>query len=244
MTQQATVSVITPIYNNLDKLKITAESVLGQKGTNFEFIVVDGACDSESVEYFNKLKNQKDIFRFISEPDRGIYDAMNKGVKIARGTYIIFLGAGDEFFSDSTLAEFSTILDTGIYDIVYGYIIKKYSDRHEKYKERIGFWYKLIMHPISHQALFSKRTLFADKEFDLNYKICSDQDWIMGMYKDGKKFKYIDRPVVLYDMFGISATKEGNKLGKAERVQIQEYYYPNYSLTKKVLKQMMGRKEH
>ena len=86
-------SIITPTYNCIEKIKLTLDSVISQSFVELEYLIIDGLSNDGTGEFISKIKDQR--VRILSEPDMGIYDAMNKGVRMARGKYLLFLGAGD-----------------------------------------------------------------------------------------------------------------------------------------------------
>lgn len=103
------ISIITISYNNLEGLKRTVHSVLSQSYKDYEYIVVDGGSNDGSKEYLEA--NSAHITRWVSEPDKGIYNAMNKGIAMATGKYCIFMNSGDHFFSATTLEDAAPQLD-------------------------------------------------------------------------------------------------------------------------------------
>ena len=109
-------SVITVNYNNITGLKKTFESVFCQTNKEFEYIVIDGASVDGSVDEI--IAHKADIEYYVSEPDRGVYDAMNKGIKVATGDYCVFMNSGDCFYSDDVVEAALPLLDGT--DIVYG----------------------------------------------------------------------------------------------------------------------------
>ena len=118
-------SIITATYNSEKTLKATIESVLNQDISDFEYILVDGNSSDASVDiiesYSEKFKRKGVRYKWISEPDTGIYDAWNKGVKLATGDWIAFLGS-DDFYLDGALKDYSVILNSQAalnYDLVY-----------------------------------------------------------------------------------------------------------------------------
>lgn len=164
------ISVITVNYNNQEGLKRTIESVQKQQASLFEFLVIDGGSTDKSIDIIQRYADGIDYW--ISEKDRGVYDAMNKGILQARGTYIIFMNSGDTFASSSVLGDVKGDLTTRMYDLVYGNII--YQGKTITYTPKLGLYYMLHI-GISHQSVFIKKELF-DKTglYDLTYKITAD----------------------------------------------------------------------
>lgn len=120
------ITVVTINYNNLEGLRETVESVMGQSFPDLEYIVIDGGSTDGSREYL-KACHQKTFSYWCSEPDNGLYDAMNKGLKHSTGDYVIFMNSGDRFFSKETLNNVSERI-VGNEDVVYGSALFRYSD--------------------------------------------------------------------------------------------------------------------
>lgn len=111
-------SIITITYNAAETIETTFRSVVGQSFTDYEYIVVDGDSKDGTVDFLRSRKNCLAVF--ISEPDKGLYDAMNKGMHLAKGEYLIFLNAGDTFHSENTLADIAVSIGTSRPDVIYG----------------------------------------------------------------------------------------------------------------------------
>ena len=128
MQNNAKISIVTINYNNPSGLKKTIESVVNQTWKNFEYIIIDGGSTNGDVDIIKSFDNQIDYW--VSEPDKGIYNAMNKGIKKATGDFIIFINSGDNFTNSSVLEEVQSKL-TSDFDIYYGdyYRIKSNSKR-------------------------------------------------------------------------------------------------------------------
>lgn len=200
------VSIITVTYNSLDMLQKTVESVHGQTYRNKEFIIIDGASTDGTREYL--LKHQNRIDAWISEPDQGIYDAMNKGSKKATGEWLIFLNSGDIFCSPNVLADiFSVGLSTDV-DVIYGDSV--YSYGREEYKEfrksqeLRNFWKGMVT---SHQSFFVRKRIMDRRPFDTRYKIASDFNQLYTLFMDGGLFVHKVLNISCVDTTGISNNK-------------------------------------
>lgn len=220
------ISVVVVTYNAEDKIGITLDSFLNQ---NIDFdvaecVVIDGCSKDHTIETVKKYCIfHKNIKLFVEEDD-GIYDAMNKCLRCSSGEYILFLGAGDTFASDSVL---KNVVEQAKCDIVYGYVyMKDMSNNAFKYIVKLDFIYTFRFSPISHQAVFARRSLFNSYKFDMAYKIAADQDWIMRCYKNGCTTQFIDVAICNFDMNGISGTDSGKQLYLQEKQLIQKTYYP------------------
>lgn len=184
-------SIITVCYNSVDVIEKTIISVINQENADYEYIVVDGSSSDGTINIINKHSNQID--KFISEKDTGIYDAMNKGIEMASGKYLLFLNADDILYSNKTLNNVCQFIGVDKYssDIYYGDIEleNEYGIFHQKPRDLKLFPHKMV---ISHQAVFVKRELLIDNLFDLNYKYCADYKQLSSLYINGAKFKYMD----------------------------------------------------
>jgi glycosyltransferase involved in cell wall biosynthesis len=209
-------SIITINYNNIDGLIKTVNSVINQTFKEFEYIVIDGGSTDNSIEVIKDYTNH--INYFVSEPDNGIYHAMNKGILKAKGEYCFFLNSGDWFVSDKTLEEiFANAPD---FDILYGRLI--ICDKNDKIisrtigKNRITLL-DVYNHTIKHQSSFIKRELFNRYGlYNENLKIISDWAFFMKSVGLGDaSVKYLDLDIAFFDNSGISSNSE--EICKKER---------------------------
>ena len=163
------ISVITVNYNNNEGLKQTIKSVLEQRYDDYEYIVIDGDSNDGSLETLNSIDGEITV---ISERDHGIYEAMNKGVRLARGEYCIFMNSGDVFKDEYVLCNVSNEL---IFDIIVG--IGQWGETNkmifppEEKELSICYFIKSALH---HQSAFIKRELLLKCPYDETYKIASD----------------------------------------------------------------------
>ncbi|MBK9191855.1 MAG: glycosyltransferase [Crocinitomicaceae bacterium] len=177
-----TFSVITVHFNQLPLLKSTVENIVSQQGFGeiIEYIIVDGLSMDGTIDYLHGLKAEKSIHRII-ERDKGIYDAMNKGIKAATGEYIIFINAGDQLAESDTLVKIANAHKS--FDVLYGDTEIAYETftrfAHSKPLEK--FWQSL---PFVHQSVIVKREILLQNLFDLSYKFCSDYDQLSKLYAD------------------------------------------------------------
>ncbi len=192
------ISIITAVYNGIYSLEPTINSVLNQTYKNIEFIIIDGGSDDGTQEIIKKYKDR--IAYLISEKDKGVYDAMNKGVDKATGDWIYFLGSGDILLNVlDKVAE--KLLDSN--KIYYGNVFRL--DTQEKYDGEFSA-HKLAITNICHQAIFYPASVFKKYKYDLKYKIQADH--ILNMFCFGDKqysFQYFPLTVAIYEGDGYSA---------------------------------------
>jgi glycosyltransferase involved in cell wall biosynthesis len=171
-------------------------SVINQTYKNIEYIIIDGGSTDGTVDIIKKYEDK--ISYWVSEPDKGIYYAMNKGIDKANGEWINFMNSGDWFYNKSVI---SLIFenDYSVYDLVYGNTEKRCTDK--TIIEKAGkFWKPGIVH----QSIFSKTTLNKKYKFDNSYKIAADFDFTYKVFVKGYKTLYLDITITSFDMIGIS----------------------------------------
>lgn len=218
-------SIITINRNNAAGLRKTMESVFSQTYRDFEYIVVDGASTDESVKVIKGLKservNELKNFTWISEPDTGIYNAMNKGVRMCCGEYTLMLNSGDYLVDEHVIERIMPELDGT--DVVQGNNIEEREGvlyRDCGYcKSEIDF-FDVMKGYFLHQASFCRRDLF-DRfgYFDENYRISGDTKFFMKCLGVGDAtYKYVNVDVANYDMNGVSAGKSGAIKNEYSRV--------------------------
>ena len=205
------VSVVTVCYNAVQTLEKTILSVLSQTYPDVEYIIIDGGSTDGTVDIIKKYAGR--LAYWVSESDKGIYDAMNKGMKHANGDYLIFLGADDLFFSGETLSVIAPNLEKE--EVYYGdsymtYIRKIYWGRFNKYKLAIG--------NICHQAIFYPRCVYKRKGYDIRYKVYADYVYNMELF-DKVKFNYLDETVSIFN-YGGTSYRAKDKLFKITKKKI------------------------
>ena len=200
-------SIITINYNNLEGLKRTVESVVNQTWQEFEYLIIDGGSTDGSTAYIESQSTNIDYW--VSEPDKGIYNAMNKGIAKATGEYLLFLNSGDFFVSLNTLAICQDAMGNKGADVFYGQIIidENFKEKTIVYPQKLslGYLQKMV---INHQACFFKlTTLLENKGYDERYGLAADYHYYLKLYIAGKTFCPILFPVVKYDLTGISSLR-------------------------------------
>lgn len=207
-------SIITINRNNATGLEKTMRSVLSQSKTDFEYVVVDGASTDNSVEVIQRLAGEfGNRLKWISEPDKGIYNAMNKGIRMASGDYLEFLNSGDNLVADDVLEKVCTALEQKRYPtILYGNMLKNMPGgiiRRDKglAGETVSFL-DFYSGSLNHSSAFIRKELFGKYGFyDESLKVVSDWKWFLqAIIFGGEKPAYSDMDVSLFDMNGISET--------------------------------------
>lgn len=208
------ISVITITRNAAKTLRPTLDSVSAQTFTDFEYIVVDGASTDGTVELARSMPSA----RILSEPDAGLYDAMNKGLHLASGEYVIFLNAGDSFTSPCTLQLYADAIASAAQrpGMVYGQtrIVDAHRDfvrdRHLRAPEQLTARSFLNGMEVCHQAMCVRRDLAPD--FDLRYRFSADYDWAVKILKKSPLNVYVRDYVADYLAEGITTANRRKSL--------------------------------
>ena len=216
-------SVITINYNDAKGLERTIKSVISQSYHDFEFIVIDGGSSDGSLDIIKKYERHIDYW--VSEPDGGIYQGMNKGLRQAQGDYVNFMNSGDRFYSFDALERiFSLGTDA---DIITGTHVG--SPHPNVGKDGISL-YTLCTGAVDHQASFIKRDVALRHPYDEKYKIVSDwKFFIEALIIDDCSFFYTETIVVDVDMTGVSNT--ATDLNRREREAVLKELFPERILT-------------
>lgn len=227
-------SIITVNYNNVAGLKRTAESVLSQTFREFEWIIVDGGSTDGSKEFVEELTNNPmaNISYWCSEKDKGIYNAMNKGVVKAHGEYLNFMNSGDTFYDSDTLEMFSEYKESGS-DIYYGNaIILKYDgDLEYKFEtpEHLSMEHYLYGGWINHQAAYIRRNLLVDRPYDeKKFRTAADSDFFLYQLCHRTKFEHIPVFMACSETPGLSRTDRGNEVWYYIHKNIVEAFFSKY----------------
>jgi len=213
-------SIITINYNNCRGLTNTIESVVSQTYYEYEFIVIDGGSTDGSVDVIKKYADN--ISFWISETDKGIYNAMNKGVIHAHGDYCIFMNSGDCFYNSEVLERFTDIDE----DIIVGLVsIDEFDHIISPAPQRELTLYHLYSGAIPHQGSFIRTTLLRRYPYDESLKISADwKFFLQTLIMDNCSVRYIDHYVANYDLGGVSS--QNPELMRQEREKILHSFFP------------------
>jgi len=213
-------SVITVAFRNLDGVVKTWRSLRNlapDPSLSFEWIVVDGGSNDGTAEFLEKLNGEFNL-RYVSEKDRGIYDAMNKGIDMAQGRYAIFLNSGDIFHDD--VAQFVRQLgDVQGNAMILGDALLDFGDGNKVRRAAKPGWYIYHSLPASHQAIFFPVSGLKTYPYDLQYRVSSDYALTARMYKAGYPFKRLPGLVSEFSMGGVSTSNNLELCQDAKKVQ-------------------------
>lgn len=218
-----TLSIITINFNNKDGLQKTINSVIQQSFKDYEWIIIDGGSSDGSEDV---IKTHQSHFSFwCSEPDKGIYNAINKGLLHASGDYIQFLNSGDWLYNSTSLEKAFAQID-GKYDIYYGDMVQVNDGGKLNpitYPDELGFLF-FPYNNICHQATLYKRSLFDNNPYDESFRIVSDWAMNLKLLFNGSTFKHINQYIVYYDNQGRSSAADLKH--HIERTAAFEKYVP------------------
>lgn len=222
-------TIITINYNNNLGLIKTIESIINQTWTDFEFIIIDGGSTDESLSTIKKY--ERHITYWVSEKDKGVYDAMNKGIQLAKGTFVNFMNSGDYYYTNTVLEEIHHKFKNDV-GILYGdsfYFNEAGYDRIEKTPSKLTFSH-FVNSGINHQASFIKRDLFFKYfMYNLEYKISSDWEFfIYVLCKKNEPYEYLQKTICYYDFSGISAIAENLHIYHQERETIMKKHFSSF----------------
>ena len=196
------VSVITVVYNGAATLETTLLSVIGQSYDRIEYILVDGGSKDGTLDLIDRHKSH--IATWVSEPDSGVYDAMNKGIRMAKGEWLFFLGSDDRFQDDDVLTSIFADPSNLEYDLLYGDVT---SPSYKGLYDGPFTFEKVLSRNISHQAIFYRRRIF-DRvgDYNLRYKMHADWDLNIRCFKNSYiTTKWVGRHIADFGPEGISS---------------------------------------
>lgn len=232
------ISIITITYNAEPVLEKTMLSVLNQTNTNFEYCIIDGNSKDNTVSIIQKMEQKiqegafegitADQFKWISEPDRGLYDAMNKGIDLSTGDFVWFVNAGDKVYNSDTLQKIYDLIEIEKdCDFIYGQSIMideqdhEIGERHKIAPKVLRLNHFLNGLVICHQSVIVKKSIAS--HYNLNYSIASDYDWVIRAFQNSECQGYIDQYLSKFMVAGVSSQKR--QLAWKERFIIMKEHF-------------------
>ena len=203
-------SIITVCYQAREELRATMENVLSQTWKDFEYVVIDGASSDGTQklleQYESRFSKAGIPFLYSSEPDKGIYDAMNKGTRQACGEWLLFLNAGDLLAAPGVLQSiFEKPQDA---QILYGDTLGIYQGSRKKYPA-LPLTHLTYEMAFCHQSALIRRELLKKHPYNITYRVCADHEFFLSMYLGGCTFSYCPLIISVYEIAGYS---DKNKL--------------------------------
>jgi glycosyltransferase involved in cell wall biosynthesis len=225
--QQPIVSIITVVYNSIGLLEHTIHNILAQTYTNIEYVIIDGGSTDGTLELIKSYDAQLSYWQ--SEPDKGLYDAMNKGLQAATGDYVWFINSGDLIYNPETLTQI--IAQNNTADIIYGDVVfmnsawEVLAERHKYTPQKVPKTLNVnALHLgmcVCHQALIVRRSIAP--MYKLKYKINSDYDWEIGCVKNAKSTHNTELILAKFLTGGV-ATRQIKK-GLQERWSVMLHHF-------------------
>lgn len=219
-------SVITVTYNAGAVLEDTIQSVISQTYRHVEYIIVDGASKDGTLAVIERYKER--IARVVSEPDKGLYDAMNKGMRLATGDYLCFLNAGDSFHEDNILQQMvHTLTGHSLPDVLYGETALVDKEGHFVRMRRLSAPEVLTWKSfkqgmlVCHQAFFAKRSLA--EPYNLQYRFSSDFDWCIRIMKKARTLHNTRLTIIDYLDEGMTTRNRKASLRERFRIMVRHY---------------------
>lgn len=221
-------SIITVTYNAGAVLEDTIQSVITQTYRNVEYIIADGGSKDHTLDIINRYREH--IHTLVSEPDKGLYDAMNKGIRLATGDYLCFLNAGDELHEDDTLQLMvHSITGTELPDVLYGETAIVDEEGHFLRMRRLSAPENLNWKSfkdgmlVCHQAFFPRRELA--EPYDLRYRFSADFDWCIRIMKKSHTLHNTHLTLIDYLSEGMTTRNHRASLHERFRIMCRHYGY-------------------
>lgn len=220
-------SIIIPTYNSASTINEAIESILVQGFIDYEILIIDGKSIDSTLTIVNKFNDER--ISVISEDDKGVYDAMNKGINLAKGKWLYFLGSDDELFDSNTLGKvYCFIKKNASSKIIYGNVEFKselpfWANGRKVYDGRFNYK-KLLNKNICHQAIFYNSSFLNEHGFiySLKFKVCSDWDFNLRVWEKST-FKYLNETIAKFDSGGISSNHSDEFHLKLETI-VNDFY--------------------
>ena len=240
------ISIITVCYNSQKTIIDTLDSLASQLDQNVEHIIVDGASTDSTL---NIVKNFPHVAKIVSEPDKGIYDAMNKGIKSATGDVIGTLNADDFYIDNSVLSDVAKVFEDESVEACFADLVYVSHDdtnkivRYWKSQDYVTGLFKSGWMP-AHPTFFARKRVYEKYGlFDLNYKIAADFELLFRLIEQSKiKTKYIPKVIVKMRLGGTTNKSLSNVIAQnKEIITILKKQYPDFSLLNFVVKKLLGR---
>lgn len=219
MANNNIISVVTVTLNASPLLKRTIASIGEQKHDGLEYIVIDGASDDDSVSVISK---EPVVDKWISEPDKGIYDAMNKGARMATGEWILFMNAGDTFANADVVSKLAeAAAGNPRADVIYGDVVRCGNTPEEDTLKTASDTLKGHRLAFCHQSVMCRRTDLLAIPFDIRHRYSADFKFFKILQDKGKKFLHVNFPVARFDITGISSKNRAKGLADNMRVILE-----------------------
>ncbi len=212
-------TIIIPTYNSAATIGIALESIIYQTFQNTEVLIIDGLSCDNTIEIAKKYQLEFPQIKIISEADKGIYDAMNKGIGIAKGEWVYFMGSDDFLYESTTIEQFSKIEELKKFEVLYGNV---YSKRFNGIYDRKFTYSKLATKNICHQSIFFRKCVFKKiGKFNLKYEAYADWDHNIRWFFSNKiSHLYVNQVVANYADGGFSSLNVDEVFNKDKNIKL------------------------
>lgn len=222
-------SIVTVCLNAQNTIRATIESVIAQECKDWEYLIIDGLSTDKTLDIIQEYRREYAI-RIVSEPDKGIYNAMNKAMNYVQGSYVYFLNSGDTFWDKFVLGKVKEKLLSTKASLLYGNIScvgeKKEKVVHYAEQNRMSIIYIAFGFTICHQAVFSKSELLKERGFNENFYLWADQEWLSYQLSNKVKVTRLKEIIARYPMNGISSDIGKLNVIREESDRISKMYAP------------------
>ena len=196
-------SIIIPTYNAEKTIENCLKSILNQQYTNYEILIIDGASKDQTLSIVQSIVNEH--IKILSAPDKGIYDAMNKGITIAKGEWLYFLGSDDKLYNEKVLQKIALIAQNQHANVIYGNVLM--DDTNQLYCGKVND-VEILYKNICQQAIYYKNQIFKNQQFNLAFNVFADHDFNLKLFQhDYKHIFYTDILIANYSNSGVSSKK-------------------------------------
>lgn len=226
---QVLVDIITITFNNIEGLKKTYKSVIAQDYGAYNWLVIDGGSSDGTLEFLQAIDDKLKV-KWVSEKDAGIYDAMNKGIELSVGEYIIFMNAGDLFNSTDILTTIFTDLNSAP-TLIYGGFYRELKGGELSHVSAKPLWYIYHSLPTSHQAIFYHSESIKKIKYDLSYKICGDYYLTAKLVNDkslldSEDYLKVKEIISIFEYNGVSRNNLKGLFEESAIVQLKVFGLP------------------
>lgn len=218
-------SVIVPTYNSALHINKCVESLISQSFKNFEVLIIDGLSTDDTVSKIESYKDKR--IKILSEPDKGIYDAMNKGIRLASGQWLLFLGSDDELYDNNVLSALHSVTKDTAYEVIYGDVLllgeTGWGHKGQIYDGKFDLE-KLLSHNIAHQAIIYRKVIFGKYgNYNEDFKICADHDFNLRV-SSRTEYHYINKIITKFNAGGASSYKPDDEFNRQKIINLEKYF--------------------
>lgn len=210
-------SIICPVFNCTSTVRRLIDSILSQSSDSYELIIVDGGSTDGTLDIIREYDGR---IAYISEPDNGIYDAMNKGIRMARGEWLYFIGADDYLYSSDALAQVTPLLSSDADVLLCKIMSPKFGICTSELSRRM-----FTKNTVHHQGAIYRRSILISHPYDTTYRIIADYELNLHVWKNNYRVKHCDTVLAVHPATGVSGCP--NFINYREEILIRNKYLTN-----------------